>query len=106
MKVHDGVNTNSIASPSSSSEGQLYNPHLFISCNGKSSTDQQWSSNLIRSSERTRRNSPLNQLADHYQFGCRSGSWNHICYLYVPLRHPADYFRKATATATGTISAY
>lgn len=37
---------------------------------------------------------------------CHRGSWNHICYLYVPQRRPACYFRKATATVIGTASAY
>lgn len=34
------------------------------------------------------RRTPLNQLLS-LRLGCHSGSWNHICYLYGPLRqHP------------------
>ena len=103
VEVQDRANTNRIQS----GERQLCNPHhLFVSCNGKSSSDQQWSRQLDPRLKAYEKKHSTQSTALSLRLGCHSGSWNHICYLYVPLRHPARYFRKATATVTGTIFAY
>lgn len=79
---------------------QLGNPHqLLISCKGKK---QLWSTMVLQPEPplkvfETKRPTPSTFLSP--RVGCHSGSWNHICYLYVPLGHPALYFWNATVVS-------